>query len=267
MDDGQFRILLEYLQYSWTGYRKVRKGVKRKIQRHMQQLGCRSVADYLKLLDLDPGKRHDCELLMTVSISRFFRDRELWEMFKSRWLPDMIATGAPRLKIWSAGCCCGEEAYGFKMIWAHLGQQVEHLPALDLLATDRHPHYLARARKGIFNRSSLREVAPDWRQIYFESRKDGRQFLIKDHLKRSIRWKLHHLSTEPPGRDFNVICMRNNILTYYRKEAQKKALSGIVDSLSPGGLLVIGCHEVLPYRPAALRAVPELSYVFQKYLL
>ena len=265
MDDGQFRILLEYLQYSWTGYRKVRKGVKRKIQRHMQQLGCRSVADYLKLLDLDPGKRHDCELLMTVSISRFFRDRELWEMFKSRWLPDMIATGAPRLKIWSAGCCCGEEAYGFKMIWAHLGQQVEHLPALDLLATDRHPLYLERARSGIYNRSSLKEVAPEWREIYFERCKGSRQFKIKDHLKSFIRWENHHLLTDPPGRDFNIICMRNNVLTYYRKEAQKKALSGILDSLSPGGLLIIGCHERLPFHPAALKEVDKFSYVFQNY--
>ena len=51
MDDDQFRILLEYLQYSWTGYRKVRKGVKKRIQRHMQQLGCRNVMDYLKILD------------------------------------------------------------------------------------------------------------------------------------------------------------------------------------------------------------------------
>jgi len=72
MDDGQFRILLEYLQYSWTGYRKVRKGVKKRMQRHMQQLGCRNVMDYLKILDLEPGTRHECELLMTVSISRFF---------------------------------------------------------------------------------------------------------------------------------------------------------------------------------------------------
>jgi chemotaxis protein methyltransferase CheR len=62
MDDDQFRILLGYLQYSWTGYRKVRKGVKKRIQRHMQQLDCRSVTDYLKILDIEPGKRHECQV-------------------------------------------------------------------------------------------------------------------------------------------------------------------------------------------------------------
>jgi chemotaxis methyl-accepting protein methylase len=264
MDDDQFRILLEYLQYSWTGYRKVRKGVKKRIQRHMQQLGCRNVMDYLEILEFEPSACHECELLMTVSISRFFRDRRLWEMLKIRWLPDMIVNGAPQLKVWSAGCACGEEVYSFKIIWEHLGQQFEHLPALELLATDRHPQYLERARSGIYYPSSLKEVAPDRREIYFESRKGGRQFVIKDHLKRPIRWEIHQLSTDPPGRDFNIIYMRNNVLTYYRKEVQKKALSGILDSLSPGGLLIVGCHEVLPFRPSSLKQMAELPYVFTK---
>jgi chemotaxis methyl-accepting protein methylase len=264
MDDDQFRILLDYLHYSWSGYRKVRKGVKKRILRHMQQLGCRSVTEYLNILDHEPGKRYECELLMSVSISRFFRDRRLWEMIQSRWLPDMIAKGVPELKVWSAGCACGEEVYSFKIIWERLGQRFEHLPTLDLLATDRHPHYLERARSGIYTRSSLKEIAPAWLDIYFESRKDRRQFVIKDHLKKDIRWQSHHLSTDPPDRDFNMICLRNNILTYRRKEDQKKALPGILDSLSPGGLLIIGCHEKLPYNISFLRPMAELSYVFQK---
>ena len=91
--------------------------------------------------------------------------------------------------------------------------------------------------------------------------------MIKDHLKSSIRWEIHHLSTDPPDRDFNIICMRNNVLTYYRKEAQKKVLSGILDSLSPGGLLIIGCHERLPHQPRSLKPMAELSYVFSRIFL
>jgi chemotaxis methyl-accepting protein methylase len=58
--------------------------------------------------------------------------------------------------------------------------------------------------------------------------------------------------------------MRNNVLTYYREAAQKIALSGILDSLSSGGLLIIGCHEGLPYQAQSLRPMAELSYVFTK---
>ncbi|MBW2441747.1 MAG: hypothetical protein JRH12_14820 [Deltaproteobacteria bacterium] len=264
MDDDQFRILLAYLNYSWSGYRNVRKGVKKRIQRHMLQLDCRSVTDYLKILEHAPDKRRDCELLMSVSISRFFRDRGLWEMIQTRWLPDMIARAAPELKIWSAGCACGEEVYSFKIIWERLRQRLESLPALELLATDRHPHYLERARSGTYNRSSLKEVPAAWCDLYFEPRRGGRQLVIKDYLRSGIRWQIHHLSTDPPGSDFHIICLRNNILTYCRKEAQTRALTGILDSLLPGGLLIIGCHERLPLEISFLRQMDELSYVFRK---
>ena len=107
MDDDQFRKLLEYLDYSWSGYRKVRKGVKKRICRHMQQLGCRNTPDYLHVLDQQENRRQECELLMTVSISRFFRDRRLWQMLEHQWLPAMIAKNPSKMKVWSAGCAAG----------------------------------------------------------------------------------------------------------------------------------------------------------------
>ena len=265
MHDDQFRILLEYLQYSWSGYRKVRKGVKKRIQRHMSQLSCRNMTDYINLLDQQTAARQDCELLMTVSISRFFRDPRLWCMLKWRWLPDMVAKNPRKLKVWSAGCACGEEVYSFKIIWEQLGEQFQPLPALELLATDRHPRYLERALDGKYSRSSLKEVAPDWRGIYFESRRGGRQYVIKDYLKNGIRWKLRNLSTDPPDRNSDIICLRNNVLTYCRREVQKRILTGILNSLSPAGLLIIGCHETLPFESSSLRQMAELSYVFEKY--
>ncbi len=68
MDDAQFRKLLEFLGYSWAGYRRVRKGVKKRIHRHMQRLGCRDINAYLNLLENQADFRYECELLMTVSI-------------------------------------------------------------------------------------------------------------------------------------------------------------------------------------------------------
>ena len=106
MDDIQFQKLLDYLGYSWAGYRRVGKGVKKRINRHMQQLGCRDIAAYLKILSLQTASRHECELLMTVSIRRFFRDRPLWEMLENRLLPYLIADHIGPMKVWSAGCAC-----------------------------------------------------------------------------------------------------------------------------------------------------------------
>lgn len=265
MDDDQFRILLEYLQYSWSGYRKVRKGVKKRIARHMNQLHCGNMVDYIDLLGLRPDIRQECELLMTVSISRFFRDRRLWELLQQRWIPELIDRNPKGLKVWCAGCACGEEAYSFKIVYyVQPERSFQPLPELKLLATDIHPRYLERARDGIYGRSSLKEVAPDLREKCFDSRRGGRRYVIKDYLKDGIRWEHHHLATEPPEAGFNIICLRNNVLTYCRREAREKILAGMVKNLLPDGLLIIGCHEQLPFQPQALKPTSELSYVFRK---
>ncbi|HAY40038.1 MAG TPA: hypothetical protein DCY53_12335, partial [Desulfobacteraceae bacterium] len=82
MNDQQFRQLLNRYEFSWTGYRKVRKGVKKRIHRYMKSIECSNMAFFLAELDKNDDIRHQCELLMTVSISRFFRDRALWQGLK-----------------------------------------------------------------------------------------------------------------------------------------------------------------------------------------
>jgi len=264
MDDAQFRELIKHLGYSWAGYRRVRKGVKKRIQRHMQSLGCRDMTAYLNQLEHRAESRYECELLMTVSISRFFRDRHLWQMLEQRWLPEIIAGNRLQIGIWSAGCACGEEVYSFKMIWERLKDRFGFLPPVEILATDRHPQYIERARSGIYGRSSLREVDDEERAGFFESRKGAKQFEIKAALKSDIHWKIGNLLTEPPESVFNIISLRNNILTYCRQADQISALVSILDCLAPGGLFITGRHEVLPYEIPELAAMAECPFVYRK---
>ncbi|CAB1064090.1 Chemotaxis protein methyltransferase CheR (EC [Olavius sp. associated proteobacterium Delta 1] len=264
MDDAQFKALLEHLGYCWAGYRKVRKGIKKRIHRHMQRMGCRDIVAYLNLLEHQAASRYECELLMTVSISRFFRDRHLWQMLENRWLPDIIAKNRLQIGAWSAGCACGEEVYSFKIVWQRLKTRFESLPPLQVLATDRHPQYIERARSGIYNRSSLREVAAVVRTGFFESRKGSKLFEIKAELKGDIHWETGHLLTESPGSVFHIIFLRNNILTYCRQEDQIRALESILNCLAPGGLFITGCHETLPVETGVLIPMAECRYVYKK---
>jgi chemotaxis protein methyltransferase CheR len=264
MDDRQFQKLLDYLGYSWAGYRKVRKGVKKRIRRHMQRLGCGDINTYLNIMTHQADSRQECELLMTVAISRFFRDRPLWEMLEHRWLPEMIAENIMPLSVWSAGCGCGEEVYSFKIIWEQLKKRFELLPPLEVLATDRHPQYIGRAQSGIYNRSSLREAAAEEAAAFFERRKASKQFVIKEELKSNIRWEIRHLLDDPPERVFNLIFLRNNILTYCCQKDQIRALSEIIKHLEPGGLFIIGLHETLPIEVGNLVPTPEIPYVYKK---
>jgi chemotaxis methyl-accepting protein methylase len=264
MDDDQFKILLDHLGYSWSGYRKVRKGVKKRIRRHMQDLACRDIYAYLDLMAHQAESRHECELLMTVSISRFFRDRQMWQMLESRWLPDVLAGIPPQMNVWSAGCACGEEVYTFKIVWAHMQGYVALLPPLQILASDRNPQHVDRARCGVYNRSSLKEVAAQDRAAFFESRKGAKQFAVKYAYKSGITWEIRDLLTELPARRFQIIFLRNNILTYCRQEVQLNALMGISVCLSPRGFLILGCHERLPLETAEFVPMNECPYVYQK---
>ena len=171
----------------------------------MQRLGCPHISSYLDLLAQRVEIRRECELLMTVSISRFFRDRRMWQMFENRWLPDILVENPQELYIWSAGCAGGEEVYSFKIIWEHLRRHFDSLPSLHIFASDRNPQNLERARRGNYCRSSLKEVPADDLTAYFQSRKGGRSFAVRPDLKRGITWEIRNLLNKPPDRKFPII--------------------------------------------------------------
>lgn len=80
------------------------------------------MAAFLAELEQNDETRHGCELLMTVSISRFFRDRRFWETLEKTLLPDIIQRQRPyeKISVWSAGCACGDEVYSFMIVWDRL---------------------------------------------------------------------------------------------------------------------------------------------------
>ncbi|MFC1516203.1 CheR family methyltransferase, partial [Thermodesulfobacteriota bacterium] len=179
MDDQEFRQLLEYLQLSWKGYRKVRKGVKKRIRRHMKQLEMRDMGGYLRELENSTDARAECDRLMTVSISRFFRDRGFWSMLKDKILPDLIREHTDIINVWSAGCACGEEVYSLKIVWDRLKSQYPRLPAIKIMATDLNPVHLDRAKSGIYTSSSLKELPGELRSAYFDITSDKTLFSVK----------------------------------------------------------------------------------------
>lgn len=264
MDDKQFRQLLDFFELSWSGYRKVRRGVKKRVNRHMQSLGCRRMSDYLHLLHENPKCRLESEQLMTVSISRFFRDHQLWRFLESNFLPEIAAGPIERLAVWSAGCASGEEVYSFKIIWENAKARRHRLPALNVLATDRNPENIQRARAGIFNASSLRDVPDQYLKAFFDVLKCGKRYRIKTALQTDIIWKTHDFFSDSPRRLFEIIFLRNNLLTYYRNHLTRPALQKILSRLVPAGLLIIGTRERLPFEATELVPVAPFAWIFQK---
>lgn len=260
LQDAQFRSVLNFFGLSWKGYRKVRKGVEKRLSRMLEQFGYARVEDLLAELESDPVLKQQVAYSLTVSISRFFRDRKLWEVLQRSVLPAILAREQAKVKVWSAGCARGEEVYSFRILWEQARRK--GLPVLELWGTDLNPEYLDQAISGIYSASSLKEVPEEWREIFLPPAGQG-AFRVKDFLKEGILWREHDLlADDPPARDFHLLFLRNNLLTYYQPERRDPALAKILESLRPGGFLVIGAHEKLPSGFREL--VPCHPGVFQK---
>ncbi|MBI5250499.1 MAG: hypothetical protein HY912_13480 [Desulfomonile tiedjei] len=245
MDDGQFREILNEFNLSWEGYRKVRKGVKKRLSRHMKDLCLQTVPEYLHAINHDSELRKQVARLLSVSISRFFRDRKLWQDLGASVLPRLVEMGSPKARVWSAGCACGEEAYSFAIAWDQYARCLSKPPEFELTATDCDPSVLEKARAGVYSASSLKEVDTETAAHYFVP--TAERFMVRGFLKRHIIWRLHDLiEDEPPSGEFQLVFLRNNLLTYCGANIKHSAVQRILNSLAPGGFLIIGAHEKIP---------------------
>ena len=263
MDPRDFALLLDRFALSAEGYRKVRKGVQKRIVRHMQELRCPSMKDYLERLETGRDAEQEARRLMDVSISRFFRDGPLWRTLETEILPSLIVELPGGLRVWSAGCALGQEVYSIRILWELLSDRAA-MPSLELCATEVNPTYLERAKEGIYPAAALSRLAPETRARFF--RPAGKKmFRVVDELREGIRWQVHDLTADPPpARDFHIVLLRNNLLTYYRDEIVKAALPAIADSLVPGGILVIGRKEHLPGFLKGFDSHPAVPFLYRE---
>lgn len=234
---------LPRLGLRWAGFRKVRRQVCRRLGRRLAELGLPDLDAYRVLLEGDPDEWPRFERLTHITISRFHRDRGVFEFLTAEVLPALAATGVVRG--WSAGCASGEEPYTLSVMW-ELGL-AERFPStrFEVLATDIEQAMLARARRGCYGAGSLRELPERWRTEAFIAR-DG-EFRLRDRFRESVSFARHDLLRDPPpGGEFDVVLCRNVAFTYFDDAGQRVVADRLSRVLRPGGALVLGRHEGLP---------------------
>ena len=262
LSDQEFRMVLDYFNRPWKGYRKVRKGIKKRIRRHMQAVGCSRVQEYLSILSNDENHRREAASCLLVTISRFFRDRRVWDCLGGTVLPELVTVSPERVRVWSAGCACGEEAYSLSILWHGSGLQRD--TRLHILGTDVNPVCLERARMGRYGKSSLKAVDEPTLQRCFKKVPGSRQYEIRDCVKAPIRWQLHELFSPMCSGPFHIILLRNNLLTYHRGKELADGFGLILERILPGGYLVIGAHERIPTGgDTALEQMPDAPCIYR----
>jgi chemotaxis protein methyltransferase CheR len=239
---------LPRLGLRWAGYRRVRRQVCRRIARRIAELGLLGLDAYRERLETDSGEWAALVALMPVTISRFARDRAVFDALARDVVPALERSpdrgpGAP-LRVWSAGCASGEEAYTVAMLW----------PAAHVLATDVHDAVLDRARRAAYPASSLRELTAAEQERGFDAR--GGEYVLRAAIAARVTVGRHDLRDPPPDGPFDLVLCRNVAFTYFALEAQRALLGRLADAVRPGGALVVGLHETLPDPPAPFAPWP-----------
>ncbi len=219
--------------------------IERRLHRRMAAVGALTIGAYLDHLDQQPDEEQRLVADFLIKVTRFFRDPVLFERLRKRVIPEMIAAAAANgqeLRLWSAGCATGEEAYSLALIVADLLADRPNPPAVRIFATDLDENALAFARRGVYPASALADVPPDLVDRHFEAR-DG-TYEARKTVRGLIVFGTHDLAQRAPFPHTDLVLCRN-VLIYFTPELQRRALGIFAYSLKDGGYLVLGTSETV----------------------
>ena len=251
------------LDLQWRRFK--RGGIKRKVERRITELGLPVFEDYLLRIKKDPEEKSHLSQILTVTITRFFRDKKVFDILGNSIIPSMVEQkGEGDFKIWSIGCANGEEPYSLSMLWKERFEKEFPRIRLTILATDINKGLLERAREGRYKRSSLKEVPKEILRKFFRI-EDG--FCITDRsILESVEFKKHDVLHEEPFSGMDLIFCRNLAFTYFSKECQMNVLKKIAASLKENGCLIIGKDESLPFTyPTLFVPIFPTEKIYQKF--
>jgi chemotaxis protein methyltransferase CheR len=255
---------LPRLGLRWQGFRKVHGQVCKRLWRRIKELGIEGFAAYRQRLDTHPEEWTVLDGLTHITISRFFRDKSIFEALERCVLPD-IATRARREKrqarFWSAGCASGEEPYTLKIIWDLAVAPTYPGVKCSVIATDVDETVLKRARKGCYSRGSLRQLPEVLLHQGFEQ--SGSLFCVRQHYREGVTFLSQDLRSEAPDGFFDLILCRNVAFTYFEPPLQAEALDRLVRRLAEPGYLVIGARESLPHELSGLVPLSGVREIFR----
>lgn len=255
---------LPKLRLRWAGFRRVRGQVCKRIARRFGELGIAGIKEYREYIEANPSEWEFLYALCRITISRFYRDRGVFDAIRSKVLPSLAMTcGHGEVRAWSAGCASGEEAYTLEIIWQlSVAAAVPAAPTLLITATDSDVHLLDRAREGLYPASALKDMPAELVRNAFDETAAG--FKVRKRFKDNIRFLEQDIRKEIPAGPFHLVLCRNFVYTYFEESLQTEMLAKINETLAPGGFHVIGAHESLPPHEASVLEIHTPPCIFRK---
>ncbi|MFZ6649267.1 CheR family methyltransferase [Undibacterium sp. TJN25] len=265
--DIELRLLMEaiYAQYNYDFRDYAITSQRRRVLHAMRQLACSSISQ------LQDKMLHDASIFMqllqflTIPVSEMFRDPSYYLALRQQVVPFLKTY--PSLKIWIAGCSTGEEVYSMAILLREEGLLERSI----IYATDINPQSLEKARKGVFPLANMKAYTENYQHAggvrafsdYYTAAYDAA--LFDKSLCDNVSFADHSLATDSVFSETNLVCCRN-VLIYFNKPLQERALGLFHESLCHRGFLGLGSKESIDFTVYANKFEPlsKSERIFRK---
>jgi two-component system, chemotaxis family, CheB/CheR fusion protein len=245
-DDAAFEALLEFLKTTrgvdFTGYK--RAGLQRRFRRRMDDVGCASYGDYLDYLQVTPSEFQQLFETLLINVTEFFRDRPAWDHLRDEVLPGVLAAkpADEPVRVWSAGCATGQEAYTCAILLAELLGVDAYRERVKIYGTDIDEDALGYARVAVYTAKEFQSLPPDLRERYFEGTDQRRSF--RNDLRRTVIFGRNNLVQDAPISRLDLLVCRNTLM-YFNADTQSRILRHFHFALVDSGAMMLGKSEMM----------------------
>lgn len=234
------RILRDRTGHDFHHYK--RATVLRRLERRLQITVTKDIHSYHQLLENSSDEAVALLGDLLISVTNFFRDRDAFEALERDIIPGLIANAQEpeAVRVWTAGCASGEEAYSLAMLLCDEAGRQPEPPPVQVFATDIDERAIARARAATYPDSIIADVPPMRLREYFT--RDKNHYRIKKSLRDKVMFAAHNVLRDPPFSRMDLISCRN-LLIYLDRDIQQRLLQTFHFALKPGGYLFLGSSE------------------------
>ncbi|MEY4548046.1 MAG: hypothetical protein RL685_4241 [Pseudomonadota bacterium] len=246
--DIELGLLLDaiFQRYHYDFRQYAGASLKRRVQTALSHFGCETISRLQERVVREPKLFSELLRFLTVQVSDLFRDPSYFRSLREKVVPYLRTY--PSLKIWVAGCATGEEAYSLAILLAEEGLLDRTL----IYATDINPESLRTAEAGIYDVERFKRFSENYAQAggrgslsdYYTARYASAVF--DRSLKKAILFSDHSLATDSAFAEVELASCRN-VLIYFERELQDRAIGVLYDSLCRKGFLGLGLKETLRF--------------------
>ncbi len=259
--DELLASLRRHRGFDFTGYKAA--SLQRRVTKRMQAVGIGAFPEYEDYLEVHPDEYVHLFNTILINVTSFFRDQAVWDYLASDVVPRIAGGKAPGdpIRVWSAGCASGEEAYTLAVVLAEALGLEAFRERVKIYGTDVDDDALAQARQAVYAARDLEDVPPAIQEKYFEPAGDRRGF--RKDLRRNVIFGRHDLMQDAPISRLDLLLSRN-CLMYFNAETQARILERFHFAVNDGGYVVLGKAEMLMTHGNTFTPVDLKRRVFQK---